>query len=173
MENVKSNLDDIFIYVVGDEERKRFLEYKENGDRGYNNDEKLEFTILKLLDNCGFSLECVGTYLYKDVIKEIVLYIKNNKNIEVLRDKLSDPYSQFYFNLAKNERDIGVKSFHSYIKSAIDDVCLNNCYFLGDSDIDSYSKIAFDLAVFLVTFSEENELVFKRKKVLVKENTCN
>ena len=43
-----------------------------------------------------------------------------------LLDELRSPFSQFYFDIARNELDVGVKTFHSYIEHALESVQYEN-----------------------------------------------
>jgi hypothetical protein len=41
---------------------------------------------------------------------------------EELLQELQSPFSQFYFDVARNDLDIGLKTFHSYIEHALESV---------------------------------------------------
>src|SRR5574344_1569499 len=87
-------------------------------------DEKLELKVLSQLDDLGFPLDELGTYLYKKVILGVIYYIKevpekNDPYYKELKEALKDKTSQFYFNLAKNDLDLPLNSFHVYIENAM------------------------------------------------------
>lgn len=80
----------------------------------------LDLKILELLEKNGFSLDELGTFLYKDVIKKVLLTLQVSKNEqEELRQQLKNAYSQIYFDIARNDNDMGLKTFHNYIQVAL------------------------------------------------------
>lgn len=104
--------------------QQRYLAYKENGFEELSEEQELEMKTLEFLKNLGYDLEEIGTYLYKEVIIKVANHLSNEKkrnNLEFCRDliaTLQNAYSGFYFDLARNDRDIGTKTFHSYIDKA-------------------------------------------------------
>lgn len=87
--------------------------YLENKD--LNNKEHY---ILDLLEKLGFSINEVGTFLYKKLILslcDVIEYMSTNE----IKELLKNPYSQLYFDVARNDLDMGCLSFHSYIEHAI------------------------------------------------------
>ena len=80
--------------------------------------------ILSLLEGLGYPIEHFGTYLYKELILDIYDEVKgaiqNNTEAKGLMDELIDPYSGLYRELASDYLEIGPKTFHKYIKEAID-----------------------------------------------------
>jgi hypothetical protein len=103
-------------------DQQEYLIYQANGFDELSKEKTREMKALELLENLGFDMDEIGTYLYKDVIAgiaELISDISENetgKKMQFLIESLQNAYSQFYFNLARNERDIGVKTFHSYIE---------------------------------------------------------
>lgn len=98
-------------------EVQKRLKYK-NGKIVLTEEEQMSMDTLDLLESLGYPMDEFGTYLYKDVIMSIRQKlgniqtrsdIKDSKNI---LEEAKSPYSQLYFNLARNERDIGVKEYH-------------------------------------------------------------
>lgn len=83
-------------------------------------EKSLEMTVLYVLQNLGYPMDKLGTYLYKNVITSVIYILKEEpmKKSKLLT-QLEDPFSFFYFNLARNELDMGVKTFHSYIEKSI------------------------------------------------------
>lgn len=87
--------------------------------------EKISIQILSLLEKLGYPMDELGTYLYGKVI----LSVCENLN-EIIRDEdierynklvsdLNDAYSSFYLWIAKEDLEMGLKSFHLYIEQAI------------------------------------------------------
>ena len=107
------------------------------GDRGMYNrfkdglltdiDEKqsIKIKILSLLEAYGFPMDELGTYFYKDIIAKCydVINSKQDENYfnrcGMLLEELKNPYSNFYFDLARNDNDIGTTTFHLYIEKAL------------------------------------------------------
>lgn len=80
--------------------------------------EKLEVETLKILEELGYSLEETGTYFYKDVIVKAVEQLQESSSEESYQELIEDlnnDYSQFYFDIARNGYDVGLKTFHSCI----------------------------------------------------------
>lgn len=131
------------------EERKKYLEYKDGLLGIIDSDLELKFNILSLLEEMGFSINRLGTYFYRDIVFKLVKELKwldgdsyifivnqirnNNMNgddvviEDVLRQhkekllkELVEPYSQFYFDIARNDNDIGTKTFHAYIQNSFE-----------------------------------------------------
>ncbi len=87
-----------------------------------------EMQILKILEELGYPMEELGTYLYKCVIKRAYDEIRendlrhNSEGIENLMLSLNYKLSNLYHDVARNDLDMGVKSFHQYIDAALLDV---------------------------------------------------
>lgn len=127
--DIEEQQSTMFVYFAGDiyNDKKNYLEYKNGVKKDYSSDEISSLLIIELLDKNGFSLDCLGTYLYKDVVKNVIGCMKNpGNNLEQLRMDLSNPYSQFYFDISRNDRDMGVNTFHSYIEEAILNIQFDN-----------------------------------------------
>ena len=78
-----------------------------------------EMAILQTLDKLGYPMNENGTYLYKEMIVKVVNDLNKNVDREELHSNISDNFSQFYVDVARNELDIGIKSFHSEIAKAV------------------------------------------------------
>ena len=112
-------------------DKKAYEGYKKNGEiLEYSSLEEME--IVAILEEIGYSLETAGTYLYKSLIISVLNYLKGNAvRLEVLDEEelqrqLNEPYSQLYFDIARNELDLGVKTFHESIANASLKVLENN-----------------------------------------------
>lgn len=132
-------------------ERNDYLNYKKGMLNIETTDQMLEIMILNLLEKNGFSIDELGTFLYKDIIKKVMECLEktNVKEEELLKD-LSNAYSQFYFDLSRNDRDMGLKTFHDYIQSAIykmnphsEESWIRD---LADQKKTNYGVLAFDIA---------------------------
>ncbi len=88
--------------------------------------QKLNVEIINLLKSLGFSLEMEGTYLLADVVMAAYIFLHNameNGNdydlyYSYLQRLMKNPYSQFYFDLARNEHAMGTTTMHNRINSA-------------------------------------------------------
>ena len=79
--------------------------------------EKDEMNVLYLLELLGFPMDETGTFLYKEMIVEASRELKNSGVAEkkMIKSAMANPYSQFYFNIARNNLDIGIKTFHQFV----------------------------------------------------------
>lgn len=86
----------------------------------------LNIEIIDLLKSLGFSLEMEGTYLLADVVMAAYIFLYNamengedyNLYYSYLQRLMKNPYSQFYFDLARNEHAMGTTTMHNRINSA-------------------------------------------------------
>ncbi len=118
--------------------------------------QKNEVEILSILEKLGFPMSQLGTYLYKDVIVKVCNIINegeitsNNKRRKLIA-RLNDGYDEIYKQIASEDKEIGCKTFHSYIEGVIKDIdetrtdtsLAEKIY--GDKDI-TYGTAAFRIA---------------------------
>lgn len=157
--------------------KQDYINYRFGNLIDASEDKLLEMEILSLLDRLGYPMNEIGTYLYKEVILSLVEYMNNigNKgNVSSyldLTEQLNNSYSQFYFDIARNDLDMGLKSFHNSIGIAIDKID----YTKTDSSLLSslceqysyelnYGELAFEIASLILGYSKAKE----DKHVLVK-----
>lgn len=107
------------------EDKKLYEEYI--ATKAIDDESKInEMEIYYCLSLLGFKLEQLGTYYYKEIINrllQIIPSIFENNDIEQLEQlliSLKNKFSQFYFDIAVNEQDTGLKTFHRIIKEAKD-----------------------------------------------------
>ncbi|MBE6160219.1 MAG: hypothetical protein E7157_04145 [Lactobacillales bacterium] len=87
--------------------------------------QKRDINILSLLEGLGYPMDELGTYLYKDVIVEVYEIVKDvskRTDMDKCRDlmkELNDAYSNFYRWIARDDKEMGIASFHLYIEQAI------------------------------------------------------
>lgn len=122
-------ISDLYCAYLGIKEKcKQYLQYKENKLENITDDMKNEMETLSLLEQLGYSVEIEGTHFYKDMILKIVEYLENIeqlvgfKKYHNLLDDIQNHYSSFYFDIARNELDIGIKTFHKILKYYISDI---------------------------------------------------
>ena len=88
--------------------------------------QKINIEIIDLLKSLGFNLEMEGTYLLADVIMAAYIFLHNavangvdyDLYYSYLQRLMKSPYSQFYFDLARNEHAMGTTTMHNRINSA-------------------------------------------------------
>ena len=87
------------------------------------NKNDIESIIDAVLEELSFSKDDLGTVYYKEVLKAILIFLQTpykGRELEELKTGLLNPYSFFYFDIAKEiDFDLGLKSFHSQIDIAI------------------------------------------------------
>lgn len=100
-----------------------YMRYKNGETMGISQYQCEEIETLSILDSLGYPMYDVGTYLYKGMIMSIYEKLKSEEvNEEILND-INDPYSSFYQQLAREDYDMGVKMFHSYINNLENSIC--------------------------------------------------
>ncbi|HIR48870.1 MAG TPA: hypothetical protein IAB35_02725 [Candidatus Faecimonas gallistercoris] len=96
-------------------------QYYKNGwlNEKLSEKEQLEVDVLNVLEKLGYSMQETGTYFYKDVIVKATKALQNsetNQEYMNLITEMNNNYSQFYFDIARNGYDIGLKTFHKCIE---------------------------------------------------------
>ena len=118
-----------------------------------------ELEILSILDELGYPLGEIGTYLYKALIVNVLNYLRGvpiRREVlseEELKEQLSNPFSQLFFDIARNDMDLGIKTFHAAISRASANVDSENVnrklseeIFSGNFEPMDYSLNALDIA---------------------------
>lgn len=82
-------------------QQNRFSEIKENDNQ---ENDTLDDRIMNILETYGFDKNSLGTFCYKEVIKEIIMCMNSNINNyialgEILKEDTGRLYSYFYMNL--------------------------------------------------------------------------
>ena len=111
-------------------DRIEYDSYKAGILEDISSDKELEMKTLSLLEQIGFSMNDIGTYLYKNMVVEVAKRLRKISNDDELeREKLllyiRSPYSQFYVDVARNDLDMGIKTFHEYVDVALSKVDLS------------------------------------------------
>ena len=117
-------MDDYISFARWDQAKdlERYRNYKK-GELDKIDDRELDMRILSLLEELGYPIENIGTYLYKELIsyiyEDVGKAIQTNIDNKELMYELLEPYSGLYRGLASDYLEIGTKSFHKYVKEAI------------------------------------------------------
>ena len=105
-------------------EKIKYAKYKDGLFDNLDADTLLSMQVLELLEQSGYSLDMVGTYLFRDMIVRVSKRLNGEdthrkmlENRELIKE-LSNPYSQFYADLARNDLDMGINLFHEYLEDA-------------------------------------------------------
>lgn len=142
-----------------------------------------DIKILRILEGLGYPMDELGTYLYKDVIAEAYEKVKDvssRRDMDKCRElmaSLNDAYSDFYRWIARDDKEMGVKSFHFYIGEAISKIDDNSIdkelaikVFGSNPEDLNYGLQAFQLACYASNrYSMEPD--FKKPKVMGLSNS--
>lgn len=110
------------------QDRNYYEEFKLGQSEQLSEENLRDMNLLSILEKLGYPLDELGTYLYKDVIAEVYEFLKGiskRSDMEKCRNMLSqlnDSYSQFYHNIARGNKEMGINAFHLYIQNAIDKI---------------------------------------------------
>ena len=128
-----------------------------------------EIKIMSILERLGFSLDEVGTYLYKEVVMNV--YSDIGKCGENLLTELNNKYSSYYQQIARGYYEMGVTTFHNYIESAIKgidetgtDESLMETIFGNDLGNSGYGTRAYEIASYMIRSNKS------KNKIAVYEN---
>lgn len=114
------------------QELHRRQSYQNGKSKDMSDEEVTKMEVLDLLEELGYPMEEYGTYLYSEVISSLrnqLGVIKTRNQVTESKELLmqaKNPFSQLYFNLARNERDMGVKKFHRIIERALSKINYEN-----------------------------------------------
>ena len=106
-------------------EVQKRLKYKNGNISEMSKSEQLKMETLDLLESLGYPMDEFGTYLYKDVIttiREQLGVVETREDVieaSAVLEEAKSAFSQLYFNLARNERDIGVKEYHRILSRSL------------------------------------------------------
>ncbi len=91
------------------------------GDYSSKIDEKAEqeLDILYVLEGLGYGSNQTGTYLLKDMVVYAIEQMLESKGkiseMCRIRQEMKTPFSQFYMDIARGDRDMGLKTFHTFV----------------------------------------------------------
>lgn len=152
-------------------DKANYEQYKVGSLENASEDTLLKMEVLSVLEKLTFPMDEAGTYFFKDMIIRTMRYLDKADchghaigEEQILR-QLQKPYSQFYIDLARNERDIGLKTFHSYIETALryvdyrkaDPETLTEVYSDFSKEA-SYGEHAFVIAKAMVNSKKKDEV---------------
>ncbi len=118
-----------FAVFVANKDREKFAQFKENGNEDLSDSDVKSMNILLLLEKLGYPMDELGTYLYKEVIFEISESLKeitgkrsDMEKCRFLLKELNNGFSNFYFEIAREYLEMGVKPFHLCIEDTINKI---------------------------------------------------
>lgn len=144
--------------------------------------EEMEVTFI--LEQLGFSVNEIGRFLYAKMIVGVLSYLKGIPvrgivlTSDELVEQLNNKFSQFYLDVARNDLDIGIKTYHFAIERSILAIDTKNCkerciQILGECyDLTDYPKNAFLIATYIYGVNkkrDEDELI--RKRISIKSDS--
>ena len=135
--------------------------------------EKKEVETLKILEELGYSLEETGTYFYKDVIVKTIEQLQVSSSEESYQELITDlnnDFSQFYFDIARNGYDVGLKTFHGCINMSRETKNIQNTLLQERIGIEeanmNYKQEALLIANHIIENQPRKEKSVMKKKVI-------
>ena len=155
---------------IRDNDMMDYTIYKSGSTENLTDEKLQEMQVLDSLFKLGFPKDDEGTFLYKSMIMKAIHHLDGYDDIgqeiseEELQNQMQQPFSQFYLDAARNDLDIGIKTFHAYICHAlrnVDYACvepkvLSDIYGNFSEEAD-YGKHAFVIAKRIHDRSKKNE----------------
>ena len=112
--------------------KKEYTNYKAGNLDDFSEERLYDMEVLSILEKLGFPMDKFGTYLYKNMILKVIHHLGGTDSFgqQISRNELlcqlKSPFSQFYFDVSRNDLDMGIKTFHSYIENMLEDVNYEN-----------------------------------------------
>lgn len=168
-----------FAMYEANKDKENYIKFKNGQTDEFSETTMRDMNLLKILERLGYSIDELGTYLYKDVIAETYEKLKgasSRNDMDRCREimsSLTDAFSGFYRYIAREWKEMGVKTFHLYIQKAIDgieydevDVELAEKIFGDNPEEQNYGVQAFQIAAYAVKkYSFDNTKEYKRPLV--------
>ena len=176
-----------FAILEAKRDKSNYIKYKEGITDNFPEEVLTSMKILDILNNLGYPMNELGTYLYKDVILEVynsIQNISNRNDIEKCRkllEELNDTFSNFYHYIAREWKELGVKPFHLYIQQSIERINNNNINkelskkIYGDKEEEkNYGLNAFQIAAYVSNkYSFNNTKEYQKPIIKKLSNTPN
>jgi len=148
---VSMNNENFFLTGLNDVdyEYNKYIQYKNEKLNVIDSYLQVDFYVLSILEKLGFPMKHKGTYFYKLVITSVIDYLVNltsgdeTLDYSNLLEQLKNGFSPFYHEIARNELDMGLKSFHLVIADAISNI--NYGIINPEVGADIFGKVSSDL----------------------------
>lgn len=160
-----------FATYLANSDIKKYAKFKSGEEQDLSKEDSMSMKILSILERLGYPMDELGTYLYKEMIAELcnsLVGVSSRREIDKCRTLLAqvnDAFSQFYINVARENLDIGLQSFHLYIQKAIEkinaeqiDLSLSYEIFDANPGEQTYANIAFQIAAYILGYKMEKEV---------------
>lgn len=160
-----------FAAYLANKDSDKYAKFKAGEEQELSDSDSRSMNVLSILERLGYPMEEFGTYLYKEIIIEICDSLKeiadqkfDMEKCEYLLSQLNNGFSQFYYNIAREYLEMGVKSFHLYIQQALEkinyekeDLDLAYQIFGANPMEQNYGLQAFQLAAYTLDFCTKKE----------------
>ena len=162
-------------------DKNNFQKYQTKDIEDLSEEAIKDMKILDVLQQLGYPMDELGTYLYKDMIREV--YDKLEKmstpkevyQYKAILSELRKPFSNSYLYIAREWKEMGIKSFHLYIQKALSKVDeqssnkkLSKEVYGGKLDRQNYAVNAYRIAIQTlkqIRLSNENTTEHQKKLV--------
>ena len=164
--NSSSWLVPSFSLFIAKDDRERYNEYKATGTKPIDKYEKDSMEIISILERLGFSLDEIGTYLYKELIMSMYQEIKNSNEITETKEEMS---ARLVKKLTHNVLEMPCDQYEELVKESIDSIDGNNIDIelsekVFKNSIYNYGENAFEIASHYMDVKKEEK---KEKKGLL------
>lgn len=149
------------------DERDTYFAFKKGKLISIDYDSNLSNNILLLLEDLGYSVNELGTYAYKNLIKKNIELISEGVDEKDIINELNTPYSQLYLDVAY-ETDIGTQTLHSYISNAFVNRKYNVNKKLSSDIFGDFSGFSYGLQSYLIADYIYNNYLLEEKNHKVK-----
>ena len=176
-----------FAIYEAKKDKENYEKYK-NGELTNPKEEiEKDVKILDILERLGYPMNELGTYLYKDLIKEVCDEMKDisiKKDIEKCKyilSELTNTYSSLYHYIAREWKEIGIIPFHLYIEQAIEkidkkkiDKELSEKIFGNNKKTKNYGFKAFQISAYTLNkYSYKDTKTYHKSKIKELSNISN
>ena len=176
-----------FAIYEAKKDKEKYTLYKNGQLEELGEETERQMQILNILEKLGFSMNELGTFLYKDLIHEVCEEIKDvstRRDIDKCRKiltELTDVYSNLYHYIAREWKEMGIKTFHLYIGQAIERIDTNKIdkelskKIYGNSNEEkNYGLHAFQIAAYIQNkYTHTNEEEYEKPKIKKLSNMPN
>ena len=195
MEQVKVSNEELIRVLQGTsfavysakKDKEKYELYKKGELKNIDEETKKELKILDILERLGYPMNELGTYLYKDLINEVCDEMKGvstRRDIDkcrILLQELTDTYSNLYHYIAREWKEMGIKTFHLYIGQATEridkekiDKELSKKIYGNNHNSQDYGLHAFQIAAYTLNkYSYDNIKVYEQPKIKKLSNMPN
>ena len=176
-----------FALYEAKKDKEKYENYKKGELKSIDEETNKDLKILDILERLGYSMNELGTYLYKDLIKEVCDEMKDVSTrrdmdkCRILLSELTNIYSNLYHYIAREWKEMGIKTFHLYIGQATEridkekiDQELSKKIYGNNPKPQDYGLHAFQIAAYTLNkYSYDNTKKYQQPKVKKLSNMPN